>query len=273
MRVAVYALKSTGRTLHIARAMHDGFLKHGIRSRIVRNRKDIQGDLAVAYGWNHEPIFHRFHKQGLNFIYFDLGYWNRRPHKQAREGFHRVAVNSWCSSDIMPENASGDRFKRLDIQVKPFISDRPGQILVTGMSAKASGTHGLRPGQWERDTIALLRQYTTRQITLRNKPTKRSPNIQTIEDALNRSHMLVTHHSNTAIDALVNGVPYYCKKGVARRLSVPKMNGDIIENLPTVDDIDRMKLLNSVAYCQWTPEEMRTGELWDYLRNSVSVFA
>lgn len=273
MRVAIYAWKPSGRTMHIAQAMHKGFTKHGIKSRIVRDRKDIQGDLAVAYGWNHEPIFKRFQKEGLNYIYFDLGYWNRRPSKHAREGFHRVAVNSWCSSEYLPENAPCDRFNRLKIDLKPLTLNEDGHVLVTGMSAKAAGTHGLRPGQWERDTIGILRQYTNRTITLRQKPTKRNPNIQTIEDALNSSYMLITHHSNTAVDALVNGVPYYCKKGVARRLSVNKVDANIMENPPIVDDHERLKLVNSIAYCQWTPEEMRTGELWEYLKNNVSVFA
>lgn len=268
MRAAIYAFKPTGRTKHIAVAMRDGFRKHGVQADVITRGLGVVADIAVAYGWNHAPVFTRYKQAGLPYLYFDLGYWCRVPRKQAREGYHRLAVSDWCSSKSMLSGRPQDRFCSLGISVKPW-RDKSGSILITGMSGKAAQTHGFRPGQWERDTERLISRLTDMRITHRAKPSKRWRNPESIEDTFSRTHMLVTHHSNTAVDALVNGIPYYCVKGVARRLSTFELTSEIIESPPCVNDQDRIQLLYDIAYCQWMPGEMRSGETWEYVKTCI----
>ncbi len=269
---AVYAHKSNGRTKHMANALREGFRRHGIYTRIVTSGSGIVADIAAAYGWNHAPVFARYRKQGLNYLYFDLGYWNRRPQKQPREGYHRFALNSWDSDDCLLPDRPSDRFDSLNIHPKPFRNpSEPGGVLITGMSNKAAQTHGYRPGQWERDALSLVKAISQDPVTLRTKPTSKRVVVEPIETALRRSRFLVTHHSNTAVDALVNGIPYYCIKGVARRLSAKHITRNSIEKPPVVSEVDRMQLLRDIAYVQWTPQEIRNGNFWEYMKNAYRL--
>lgn len=266
---AVYAHKSNGRTKHIAAALREGFRRHGIRCSIITSGSGIVADIAAGYGWNHAQVFARYRKQKLPYLFFDLGYWDRRPSKQPREGYHRVAVNSWDSDDSMLPGQSADRFNKLNIRTKPWKDPtEPAGVLITGMSAKSAATHGYRPHEWERNALNMVKAVFKGRVDLRAKPSSKKVVCEPIEVALRRSRFLVTHHSNTAVDALVNGVPYYCVKGVARRLSEKYITSDVIDNPRYITDAERNQLLYDIAYTQWTPQEIRTGELWEYLKNA-----
>lgn len=269
MRVSIYCHKPSGRTKYITKALYDGFVKHGVKVNINRTCT-VTSDIAIAYGWIHEKVFRAYREAGKSFIYFDLGYWGRRPVGNAREGYHRIAINSWDTLNCMKTDCDSDRFNRLKINVKEQkYTNRSGPVLITGMSQKAAWTHGLLNNPWEKTAMDLLRKETNRTITLRHKPISKNVYQEPIENVLLRSCFLVTHHSNTAVDALVNGVPYYCVKGVAKPLSQEAITHEIIEQPRCVNDSERMQLLYDIAYCQWTPKEMRTGEMWEYVKQCV----
>ncbi len=271
-RAAIFMYKSNGRTKHITGAMREGFRRSGIAADVVTNGYGHDADIAVAYGWNHAGAFRKYRETDRPFIYIDLGYWNRRPKGQPREGHHRVAVNAWDTAIAMQPERPADRFNMLDVQVKPWKTTNSGGVLITGMSAKAALTHGFIAGQWEREAVKIVKGVTSRPINLRPKPISKRAAMEPIESVLARSYALVTHHSNTAVDAIVNGVPYYCVKGVAKRLSIEQLSADMFINPPIMDDAQRMQLLYDIAYTQWTPQEMRSGELWEYLNKCVLDF-
>lgn len=278
MKVAIYAIKAGSgfgnrRAKHIAQQMVAGCRKHDLEV-IECDRFDgtVSADVAIAYGWIHEPIFTAYREAGAQFAYWDLGYWDRRPKSDGMDGFHRIGVNDWDTARAMLRDCPADRFARLGIEVqeRQKLGDT---LLIAGMSEKAAGTHGFRFKQWERETEEhLVSMRTGFRIVVRPKPNKSAPAQPSIQEALRSVRLLVTHHSNTAVDALVAGVPYWAKKGVGSLVCSPELNEHLVANpwMHYPDDIQRFQFLYDTAYAQWKPSEMATGAAWDYIRRCLS---
>ena len=274
MKIAVYAVPAGSgfgnkRARYIAQRMARGCRRHGLQV-LERERFDgtVEADVAVAYGWVHEPAFTTYKDAGAQFVYWDLGYWDRRPKDNSMDGHHRVGVNDWDTAEAMLRDCPGDRFKRLGIE--PQEMQKLGNtIIIAGMSEKAAGTHGFAFGQWERETKERLEglQY---KIVVRPKPNKSAPPQVPIQEALKGVRMLVTHHSNAAIDALIAGVPCYAKKGVGRLASPRELTAEAIDTPYFPSRSERLQLFADIAYAQWRPSEMESGVAWDYIRRVLS---
>jgi hypothetical protein len=274
-----YVNSATRRSKLIAEAMRDGFKRHGIPCTTATGLAVIEADICVAYGWVHEQIFNRYRKAGGHYLYVDLGYWHRKPGGKQFAGYHKVSLDGWCPLQTMLRNCPADRFNVLNVPVKSMgTSGR--HVVVAGMSAKSASDHGLGAESWERRAIATIKSASPRfasNIIYRPKPSwKKSRRIEgagicdinkPIDDVLEGAHMLVTHHSNAAIDALVNGVPIYCEKGVGSVLSTARLEDVETPRIPT--DSERMALLHDIAYTQFTPMEMRDGVVWDQYREMI----
>lgn len=276
MKVVLYAFPQNGRAAHIAAAMRDGLAAHGVHASVeTRWTGVVCGDVAIAYGWNHEPVFTAYRAAGAQFAYFDMGYFNRKPIGDkggAREGHHRLAVNSWDTADTMARGMPADRWCELGIEVAPDRVDLVSPVvLVAGMSAKAAGTHGFRPLEWEQRTLARLKdQFPTVEVIYRPKPANLDA-VELIADVLKRVGIIVTHHSNVAVDGLVAAVPsVYAVKGVGKLVSADLMQDALMMRARVVPEIERRALLADVAYAQWTPSEMRSGAAWAHIRRILA---
>lgn len=277
MKISLYSLANQGRAGNVAHAMREGLHRHGIEAEVYTRWKGTpSGDVAIAYGWKHEDVFRVYKAAGAQFAYFDMGYFNRRPSRDkggSREGHHRLAVNGWDTAATMVRGCPSDRWDALEIEVRP---DRPndgaGAVLVAGMSAKAAGTHGFKPEQWETETLARVRAAGGGfEIIDRPKPANLDT-AEPIEAVLNRCALVITHHSNVAVDGLVLGVPCYARKGVGMLVSLSDYispTGGLMWK-PSPPIAERRALLADVAYAQWTPDEMRSGEAWAHLRGMLT---
>jgi len=270
MRVALYAFLSNGRANHIAQAMSVGLAAHGIHAAIeTRWNGKVVADVAIAYGWNHEPVFTAYRRAGGHFAYFDMGYFNRKPAGDkggAREGHHRLSVDGWDTADTMARGMPSDRWDDLGIEVAlNRTGEQPGAVLVAGMSGKAAGTHGFKPLEWELRTVAQIKnEFPTVEVIYRPKPASLDA-IEPIADVLKRVGMIVTHHSNVAVDGLVAAVPSWAAKGVGKMVSVPAMLDAVARRAPVLSLDERRALLADVAYAQWAPSEMRSGAAWEHI--------
>lgn len=274
MKVACYTADLSRRSEHVAKAMRDGFVRHGIDVAIYKSFDMVRGDVAVAYGWSHQSVFSAYRERGLHFIYIDLGFWLRKPRNASLDGYHKVSLDDWCPTAKMRRGCPADRFNALGVKVSQQSSG--DHILIAGMSEKASIHHGLLPSEWEKQAVATLQSVTGRRLVYRPKPSWRGAvelagadfsTKETIEEDLVGCHALVTHHSNAAVDAIVAGVPVYCQKSVGSLLSTSDLA--TIEHPYRPADAERMQFLHDVAYVQYTPAEMRSGLVWDQLRSRV----
>lgn len=272
MKVICYANRNAGRSSTIARAMVQGFRKHGHAAEMHLRYEGIKGDLAVGYGWNLKRVFAKYKDRARGFLYVDLGFWDRKPAHNPRGGYHKVCVSSWCPVDTMLKGCPPNRWRALgrELQAPPTDGE---SIIVAGMSSKSAAHHELYAEQWERAAIGALREHTDAPIIYRPKPSwDGATNItgalldydEPLPEVLRTARALVTHHSNAAVDAVLAGVPHYCERGVGSVLSVKRLT-DVLHAQPQPEAV-RAQFLYDVAYLQWTPAEMASGLMWDYYK-------
>lgn len=210
-----------------------------------------------------------YRDSGRRAFYIDLGYWGRR--KRTRwDGFHKIAMNARHATAYFQQRPkTPERFEHFGIPIRPW--RKAGRhVLLIGMSAKAAAAEELAPEQWERATVRRLQELTDRPIVYRPKPNWADARpIQgaafdrdgTLEAALRDAHVVVAHHSNAAVEALLAGVPCICPDGVASVLSAHRLED--VENPPTPDGRDQWAF--DLAWTQWSVEEMQDGLAYRYL--------
>ena len=104
---------------------------------------------------------------------------------------------------------------------------------------------------WEEKTIEEIKKYSDRPILISTK--QQNPMNEVMKDAW----AVVTDHSNSAIDALIQGVPII--------MTNPARTYGKIENIESLD-FDPIPLLSALSYNQWTLDEMRSGKAWRELK-------
>jgi hypothetical protein len=182
-----------------------------------------------------------------DYYFADSGYF--RAFDCEPRAWYRITHNAFTQSWV--NEVPADRFERLRVPIRPW--KKGGRdILVCppygGWVMDLFDAHG-----WLDETLASLNRYTDRPIRVRPKY---SPS--TIWDALEGAHALVTFMSNTGTDAAIFGVPAF----------VPPMNqaaplGNVdLSQIETPVYNDREKWAHSLAYGQYSLEEMEDGTAW-----------
>lgn len=275
-RVICLADPKRERAKILARAMADGIARHGDKAFYSEDRNTIGGfDVAVAYGWRQwGPTLQEYLNAGRHYVFIDGAYFGRSKATHDEAGYHKVVVDERHPQPRM-DMAEG-RFREFGLAVKPwraeFIPNDERHILLAGMSHKNAADLGWAPEAWERKMVVALQERTGRRIVYRPKPTFRaaahlpgtlfSPPEQPLADVLKDCFAVVTHHSNVAIDGLLEGVPCYAEDGAARMFSMPSLD-DIVK--PIMPD-GREAFMFGVGYLQWTLPEMRRGDCWDFVK-------
>jgi len=125
-----------------------------------------------------------------------------------------------------------------------------------------------------------IRKYTDLPIVLKDHPTR--PGTQPkvvgiknlkyinsnipISEAIKNAKVVVTINSNSGVDALIGGKPVIS-------LDHGSMVWDIAEkdfmriNFPRWKD--RTQWCNNISYAQWHPDEFKSGEVWDHLKQHL----
>ena len=280
MRIVFY-LNSNGRAKAIHGAVLEGCARHGVqittRHPAEFARAGVEADVAVFYGlWQElREIQQAYPAAGRTSVLIDLGYWGRIEGGKLA-GYHRFAVNARHATGYFQRvKHPPDRFDCFNLRQRPF--RRAGShILLCGMSAKAAWVYRLQAEEWERLAVALLQRHTVREIRYRPKQSwKEARPIEGTTFAPDKGLLgpgqfedcwaVVTHHGNSALDALIHGVPVFCKDGLARPLAKPNLED--IESPYYPDEADRDQLLYDAAYTQFKVSEIADGTAWAYLKD------
>lgn len=263
MRVACLLREHPRHYRRVAVSMAEGIRRCGDHATLCGSDVYIPGaEVAVIYGWKFSDRARRY----PHFVYADLGYWNRSD-------YYRLSVDGWSPERYVAQGKSDERLRSFGVEVQRW-NESGDEILVVGAKEKAAKDHGLQYMQWEQALVSdCLRWLPGQKITYRpkpNDPAKRpipgvAYDLRTTEEALRAARLVVTHHSNMAIDALVAGVPVYCHEGAAAACSIPFQKEEF-EN-PTRDDAKRRQFLSDAAWLQWSMDEMKAGVAWDHLKS------
>lgn len=121
------------------------------------------------------------------------------------------------------------------------------------------------------DKMILMAKKLGYEIKVREHPKACSTDQEPIGESLKNVRMVFTYSSNSAVDAILRGIPCYmgCENHVAADLSVRPIKMDKELALPSFDE--QYKVLNEIANAQYTLVEMEKGEAWKHIRELPSI--
>jgi len=193
---------------------------------------------GVLYG-SHTVI-----ENSPHYWHIDHGYFMRSSDPDLFDGYYRINKNNlW-------HNGSGDhtwdRFNSLNIKLKDWRKTGEHVVIVPPSKHMASI---FNMETWLEKTIFKVKKYTDRKILVSTK--FKNP----VSEVMKNAWCIVADHSNSAIDAMIEGVPVIFTNP-ARKLGTI----EDIENPP----MDR-EFLKNLAHQQWTLEEIKIGKAWSDL--------
>lgn len=279
MKFAFY-VSEKDRNWGLAEAVAESAAVHGDEVEIIPQRMfqgvrgDADGGACLGVKRAGKRLLGAHLQAGRHFLFFDKGYLDRA-------NYVRVAIDAWQPLAYFRSARPPDRFERFRLKVD---TRRNGEeILFAGSSQKYANFHDLGDAtKYAERIIHKLRRKTSRPIVYRPKPswaahhpdeckpiegTRFSSPGTPISEELKNCHLLVTHGSNAAVDALLAGVPVMALgSGVFNDMSMGEDYGKIeVPYFPSREK--RLQFFYDLAYCQFTLKEFKSGEAWAELRS------
>lgn len=189
---------------------------------------------------------------GGRVIALDLAYWSRTV--KARLSFDGPHPQAF----VMQTDRSPARWQA---DPAPIANrwDPAGPVVVAGLGRKARVQYGAATLAWEAEMIRLV-QCDGRTVLYRRKTADAAfpevargslvPDNRTIEQVLAGASLLLTWHSNVAVDAIRLGIPVVCVDGAAAAVCPSTLSPGIPEPL---DEGLRARFLQNLAWFQWAP--------------------
>ncbi len=189
-----------------------------------------------------------------DYYHIDHGYMKRGYY----DGYFRVSKNGLQADWWSDENAEkypADRFRSMGVKPTPWKKNGT-HIVFAPIATAVANLRGIHPGEWNGVVRDEIKRWTDRPVVVKEKQSD-----VPIGEALKDAWCLVTYSSNTAIDAILAGIPTVVL-GPSAAEPVSWGLSDI--EVPHYPDIEPW--LNWLAYQQWTLEEMKRGECWAYVK-------
>lgn len=231
-----------------------GLAKNGVPYLLVRDGKYRNGP-AVFYGVQKEllSVWEEVKLRGQEFWWIDNGYLLSKWHGG---NYYRVTRNRVQLDGLerSPAAKSTDGARLRELKIEPHPWRQGGRPMIVLQSGWHYVLHGTRQDDWLRSVQIRMAKCGWPEAVIRSK-----------DDAKERIHWdsvsaVVTHSSNVAVDALVQGVPAVCTNPCAGRYAPTGLN-----EWPTLPRPDRLPWLQVLADNQWTRNEIADGLAWRML--------
>lgn len=219
--------------------------------------KSAEGD--VFFGTEGQlEAFRKAKSSGRPWFYCDNSYFDKH-----RGIYFRVTKNALQCSGT--GESDGSRFKRLNVEIKPWRENLGRDILVVPqsdlfMKSVLGFTH-----DWAAETVATLARWgITEHVRVRPWVRDKVKAAIALQDDLKNLRLLITHSSASAITALLEGVPATSVAGAANALTGGLTEENVLlPKLPSYEARERFAW--NLAEGQFTLEEMRDGKAWKCL--------
>jgi len=220
-----------------------------------------------------QSIKHAEHA-GRDFYFMETGYlgnYRSANNETGRKIYHRIEKNAMQQRRFL--DVPYDRWESL-CRFNPALTyrgwRRPGKnILLIMNTEKPFEFYGYSKDQWVKNTIATIREHTDRPIVIREKSGRAErTTTDNIYDALdNDVWALITFNSIAAIEAIQSGIPAFA---LAPTAAAPVASADLtqIENPHKPHEDIVMKWLASVAYGQFSINEIVSGQAWQLVQEN-----
>lgn len=240
-------------------SFREGFEKLGGKVFASYDNHNIKTKNVAFWGWRPHDKFKNYNK-----IVFEMGYIGDRYK------FTSIAtngLNGFGEFHSICDDKEGVRFNHYFSDLyKPW--DSSGEnILLIGQTPNDMSLRGKDLMPWYIfKTQQLRKKFPNAVIEFRKHPNLTKKGIKqvvpgtkesfgTLEEAMQRSFLVVCFNSNTAVDALMFGKPVYVEDQGSMCYSIANNHVDkICLNEPQ----NRKEFLNRLSYCQWTLDEIKT---------------
>lgn len=281
MKVGLYMTETEGEG-QIEKALIAGFRYHGDETTVIHthyyNKNDLpKWDLVVFVGVRRKSRRIYNHAKAINAhtLMIDKGY-------MARGEYYRFAVDGIQPKNIGGKDYNDGRFRSLDIEIKP--RQYGSTILYAGSSQKYCDFHELGDASdYAAKICGQLNDLLPGRIVYRPKPSwwarltdKRVPKgailsgpDEPIGAALRKAACVVTHGSNTGIEALISGVPVITTASGPGVNPIYYLAGHELEqvaNPPFPSEDELLRTLYELAWCQFSLHEIARGFAWAHTR-------
>lgn len=232
----------------------------------------IQGPI-LARGISSGKILDHAKSQGRDYYFIETGYlgnYRCDNNLTGRKIYHRIVKNAMQHSTIM--DVPDDRWQQL-VDFNPNMRyngwRRSGsKVLVVLPTEKPFQYYGESRSQWIKNITRTLKKHTDRPIVFREKASRGERTNDTIYHALaDDVYALVTYQSIAAVEAIQFGIPAFA---LAPTAADPVGNKDLtqIENPHMPDESLVYRWLCSIAYSQFSLNEIITGHAWQLVQEN-----
>jgi hypothetical protein len=237
------------------------------KDRFWAESADILKDPILIRGISSGKIGQYAQEHGQDYYFIETGYlgnYRCDNNLTGRKVYHRIVKNAMQHSTIM--DVPDDRWKEL-VKFNPALEYKGwkqsgSKILVVLPSEKPFQYYGADRKQWIQQVKSTLKKYTDREIVFRQKASRGERTNDTIYEALDDDiYALVTYNSIATVEAVQHGIPAF---GLAPTAADPVCSSDLtqIENPIMLDEDMIYKWLCSIAYSQFSLDEILTGQAW-----------
>lgn len=249
-------------------AFAEGMRRHGVHVRRL-HRSDYSFDVDVLLVWSirNRGMIRRQQQAGRDYLVLELPYWGARN----AQALHMASVG-WNGlngrADFNNQGMPGNRWARYGVEVQPWKADGEYALLIGQCMGDMSHAHADIEKFYRRMADTWAAPLYFRHHPLGKWEGIRKTSIKalggSLSEALDGARVVVTFNSNAGVDAAMAGVPVYA--GDEGSMAWPVAShacNDIIRP-------DRTQWLHDLAYCQWTLDEMASGEAWEHLKRGTS---
>lgn len=221
---------------------------------------------------------------GKTVIYIDKGYTRIKSEDPALSvKYWRISINAAQPLEYFQKiKRPKDRWKKTGFKVFPRQEKTGNRIIFAGSSQKYCTFNRLGDATQYAKTVIKRASKSIKdndfEYIYRPKPSwKEAVEIEGstfsqsrcgIDVELRKAHVLITHGSNAAMDAIRYGVPtLVLGDAIVKPIAMTEYSQLRKPTFPT--DEERFQLFYDLAYCQWTVEEFESGEAWETIEEQI----
>lgn len=222
-------------------------------------------DAVACWGWRHGA---RLRARGFSRVFvLERGYVDDR-FRWTSVGLN--GLNGRAKFAALDDG--GERWNKHFAQLmRPWTCRPDGYALIMGQVPSDCAVRDITFGAWVRTTAReLMRTRPIERIKFRPHPM--APNVRAdvrstlgaLADDLSGAEIVVTYNSNSGVDAVLAGVPTVAMDpgSMAYSVTTHRISDDPIRP-------DRTAWAHGLAWAQWLPHELESGEAWSRLRTLV----
>jgi hypothetical protein len=248
----------------LLRAAAEGLKRHGVTVRLSSINHGA-GDFTVCWGMRRarEHIAAR-----RRVLVMERGYVGDRMHWTSLAWDGLNGRGNFC----LPDGAMPERFAR-HFTMQDWRQD--GEfVMIAGQVPRDASLQGRDLAPWYAEAAEAATAAYRLPVRFRPHPVAVRKRLHRpgaggmsgpLEAALERCAVVVTWNSNTAVDAVLAGVPAVTMDPGAMAWPV---TAHAIGELARPD---RTEWANRLSWCQWSPEELAAGDWWERMKTGLEA--